>query len=80
MDKHSKKQISKNMRAVRSKNTGIEVRLRKTLKLKGVRYRLNNSDIYFRETRYFNKEIQNCYIFAMVNFGMARIGKRKIRN
>jgi|SRR5690625_2758037 len=45
MDKHSIEQRSKNMRAVKSKNTGIEVRLRKALWKEGVRYRLNNPDI-----------------------------------
>lgn len=33
------------MRAVKNKNTGIELRLRKALWKKGVRYRLNNPDI-----------------------------------
>ncbi len=46
MDKHSVEQRSKNMRAVKSKNTGIEVRLRKALWKQGVRYRLNNPDIF----------------------------------
>lgn len=45
MDRHSKQQRSKNMRAVKSKNTDIEIRLRKALWKKGVRYRLNNTDI-----------------------------------
>lgn len=45
MDRHSKEQRSKNMRAVKNKNTGIELRLRKALWKKGVRYRLNNPDI-----------------------------------
>lgn len=41
MDRITKEQRSKNMRAIKSKDTKIEVKLRKALWHKGVRYRKN---------------------------------------
>ena len=41
MDRHTKEQRSRNMRAVRSKDTKIEILLRKALWREGYRYRKN---------------------------------------
>lgn len=46
MDKLSKEQRSKNMRAVKSKDSKMEVRLRKALWAKGYRYRKNYKRIF----------------------------------
>jgi DNA mismatch endonuclease (patch repair protein) len=45
MDVHSKEQRSRNMKAIRSKNTKIEVLLGKALWAKGYRYRKDNNKI-----------------------------------
>lgn len=41
MDKHTKEQRRKNMQAIRSKDTSIELTLRKALWKRGIRYRKN---------------------------------------
>lgn len=46
MDKHSKTQRSNNMRAIRSKDTSIELMLRKELWKRGFRYRVNCKSVY----------------------------------
>lgn len=46
MDKISKSQRSNNMRAIRSKDTSIELMLRKELWRRGLRYRVNCKDVY----------------------------------
>lgn len=46
MSKHSKEQISKNMRAVKSKGSKIELLLGKSIWNKGIRYRKNNKTIF----------------------------------
>ncbi len=46
MDRHSKIQRSNNMRAIRSKNTRIEMMLRKELWRRGLRYRVNCKSVY----------------------------------
>jgi DNA mismatch endonuclease, patch repair protein len=46
MDKHSKTQRSNNMRAIRSKDTSIELMLRKELWKRGLRYRVNCKSVY----------------------------------
>ena len=46
MDVHNKKQRSKNMRAIKAKNTKIERLLAKALWSRGYRYRKNNKDIF----------------------------------
>ena len=43
MDKLTREQRRKNMQHIRSKDTGIEIKLRKTLWQKGYRYRKNDS-------------------------------------
>lgn len=45
-DRITKEQRSKNMRAVKNKDTGIERTLRKVLWEKGYRYRKNCKDVY----------------------------------
>jgi DNA mismatch endonuclease, patch repair protein len=46
MDKISKSQRSNNMRAIRSKDTSIELMLRKELWRRGLRYRVNCKSVY----------------------------------
>lgn len=46
MDVHSKEQRSRNMRAIRSKNTKIEVILGKAMWSKGIRYRKNSKNVF----------------------------------
>ena len=46
MDKISKSQRSNNMRAIRSKDTSIELILRKELWRRGLRYRVNCKGVY----------------------------------
>lgn len=56
MDVHTKEQRSKNMRAIKSSNTSIELRLRKALWDKGYRYRINNKKIFGRPDIAFRKK------------------------
>jgi DNA mismatch endonuclease Vsr len=46
MDNHTPEQRKKNMRAVKNKNSKIEIMLRKTLWDKGVRYRKNDKTVF----------------------------------
>jgi DNA mismatch endonuclease, patch repair protein len=46
VDKISKSQRSNNMRAIRSKDTSIELMLRKELWRRGLRYRVNCKNVY----------------------------------
>lgn len=46
MDKLSKEQRSRNMKAVKSKGTSIEVKLGKALWAKGIRYRKNDKTVF----------------------------------
>jgi DNA mismatch endonuclease, patch repair protein len=46
MEKISKSQRSNNMRAIRSKDTSIELMLRKELWKRGLRYRVNCKNVY----------------------------------
>ncbi len=48
MDVHTKEQRSKNMRAIRSTNTKMEVALAKSLWARGHRYRKNNKTVFGR--------------------------------
>jgi len=45
VDKHTPEQRRKNMQAIRSKNTSIEIALRRELWKRGLRYRKNSKDI-----------------------------------
>ncbi len=55
MDVHSKEQRSKNMRAIKSKDTKDEVRLAKALWHKGYRYRKNNKTVFGKPDLTFKK-------------------------
>ena len=46
MDNHTPEQRHKNMQAVKNKDSGIEVKLRKELWKRGARYRKNVRDVY----------------------------------
>lgn len=46
MDNHTKEQRHKNMQAVKSKDTKIEVLLRKAIWARGVRYQKNVKDVF----------------------------------
>ena len=46
MDNKTPEQRSENMRRIRSKDTSIELKLRKALWARGVRYRTNVKDVY----------------------------------
>ena len=45
-DNHTPEQRRKNMQAIRGKDTSIEVRLRKELWSRGIRYRKNSTKVY----------------------------------
>lgn len=55
-DRITKEQRSKNMRAVKNKDTGIERSLRKALWEKGYRYRKNCRDVYGKPDIVFKKQ------------------------
>lgn len=55
MDKHSKEQRSKNMRAIKATGTKDEVRLAKALWSLGYRYRKNNKTIFGKPDLTFKK-------------------------
>ncbi len=46
MDKHTPEQRHKNMQAVKNKNSEIELRLRKELWSRGLRYRKNSNKVF----------------------------------
>ena len=46
MDTHTAEQRHKNMQAIKSKDTKIEICLRKELWLRGIRYRKNVKDVF----------------------------------
>lgn len=56
MDVHSKEQRSKNMRAIKSKDTKDEVRLAKALWHKGYRYRKNDKTVFGKPDLTFKKK------------------------
>lgn len=55
MDKHSKEQRSKNMRAIKATGTRDEVRLAKALWSLGFRYRKNNKKVFGKPDLTFKK-------------------------
>lgn len=55
MDKHSKEQRSKNMRAIKATGTKDEVRLAKALWSLGFRYRKNNKKVFGKPDLTFKK-------------------------
>jgi len=56
MDKHTPEQRRRNMQAVKNKDSGIEIKLRKELFRKGYRYRKNVSGVYGKPDIVFVKE------------------------
>jgi len=56
LDKLTKDQRRKNMKAVKNKDTQIELTLRKALWSKGLRYRKNCLDVYGKPDIVFKKE------------------------
>lgn len=56
MDVHSKEQRSKNMRAIKSKDTKDEIRLAKALWHKGYRYRKNDKTVFGKPDLTFKKK------------------------
>ncbi len=46
MDNHTEEQRHRNMQAVKSKDSAIEIRLRKELWRRGIRYRKNVKDVF----------------------------------
>lgn len=56
MDRHTKEQRSNNMRAVKNKDSKIEITLRKALWQKGLRYRKNYSKVFGRPDIVFISE------------------------
>lgn len=55
MDVHTPEQRSRNMRAIKSKNTKMEVRLAKALWARGHRYRKHNKRVYGKPDLTFKK-------------------------
>lgn len=55
MDVHTKEQRSRNMRAIRSTNTKMEVVLAKALWARGYRYRKNNKRVFGRPDLTLNR-------------------------
>ena len=67
MDNLTKEQRRKSMQNIKSKDTSIEVKLRKALWKKGFRYRKNYSKLPGRNTK--------LQFFATENFFTGKIGK-----
>lgn len=73
MDNLTKEQRHKNMVNIKSKDTSIEICLRRALWRKGYRYRINYSKLLRKPDIVFTK--YKIAIFVIVNFFMVRIGK-----
>jgi DNA mismatch endonuclease, patch repair protein len=63
MDVLTAEQRTKNMKAIRSKNTKMEVLLAKTLWSKGIRYRKNDKSVYGKP----DLTIKKCHIAIFVD-------------
>lgn len=73
MAKKTPEQISYNMKRVKNKGSEIEVLLQKELWRRGLRYRKNVKSIEGKpDIAFIGKKL---LYFAIVNFGMAMIGK-----
>jgi len=57
MDKHTPEQRRKNMQAIKSKDSKIEIALRKALFNKGYRYKKNVTSVYGKPDIVFSKEM-----------------------
>ena len=75
MDNLTKEQRKRNMQNIKSKDTEIEVLLRKALWKKGYRFRKNYSKLPGKPDIAFTK-----YKIAMENFFMEKIGKYSSQN
>lgn len=72
MDRLTKEQRHKNMKNIKSKDTGIEVTLRKALWKKGYRYRKNDKKLPGRPDIVLPK--YQIAIFVIVSFFMEKTG------
>lgn len=72
MSNLTKEQRRRNMQANKSKGTSIEILFGKLLWNAGVRYHKNDKSIFGKPD--FSIRGHKIAIFAMVNFGMVRIG------
>ena len=68
---------SSNMRAIKSKNTAIEIILRKALFAKGLRYRIHYKNLPGTPDIVFVKK--KWLFFVIVNSGTVKIGLQKKR-
>lgn len=73
MDRLTPEQRHRNMKAVKNKDSEIELLLRKELWNRGLRYRKNVKGIFGRPDIVFVGKKLLCS--AIVNFGMAMMGK-----
>ena len=73
MDNLTKEQRHKNMQNIKSKDTKIEVQLRKALWAKGYRYRKNDKKLPGKPDIVLGK--YKIVIFVTANFFMEKIGK-----
>lgn len=71
MDNHTPEQRKKNMQAIRSKDSKIEVILRKALWAKGYRYRKNYKKLIGKPDIVFVSKKKPSFVTA--NFGTGRI-------
>jgi DNA mismatch endonuclease Vsr len=78
VDKLSKEQRRKNMQAIRSKNTSIEILLGKTLWAKGLRYRKNDSRVFGKPDFTFKQH--NLAVFCDSEFWHGKNWKETKRN
>ena len=74
----TKEQISYNMQQVKSKDTKIEVMLRKELWSRGLRYQKNSKKVFGKPDIVFIGKKVPC--FATVNFGTVIIGIIRKKN
>ena len=70
-------QRRKNMQAIKSKDTSIEIALRKALWSQGLRYRKNYSKLIGKPDIVITK--YKIAIFVTLTIGMAMIGKMQIK-
>lgn len=72
----TKEQITYNMQRVKSKDTKIEVMLRKELWSRGLRYQKNSKKVFGKpDIVFLGKKVA---VFCDANFGTGMIGKQKI--
>lgn len=69
----TQEQITKNMKKVKSRDSKIEILLRKELWKRGLRYQKNVNEIFGKPDIVFRGN--ESQFFVIVNFGMVLIGK-----